>query len=61
MDAGMPCSFCVASCNGREYNPSIQFCYGNAVYGKCDGREYNPLSQFCDGVAIYGKCGALLN
>jgi len=31
MDENMPCSFCVPSCDGKEYNPAKEYCAGDSV------------------------------
>jgi uncharacterized protein (TIGR02145 family) len=46
MDDNLPCSFCVSSCGGIEYNPSTHFCRDGQTYS-CNNKPYDPAMHFC--------------
>jgi uncharacterized protein (TIGR02145 family) len=37
----------VPKCNGKEYNPEMQFCSNSNIYDKCGGNNYSPASEGC--------------
>jgi len=46
---------CAANCDGKTYDPAMQFCYGNNIVDKCGGNEYDPATQFCENGSVKNK------
>jgi uncharacterized repeat protein (TIGR02543 family) len=46
-------------CDGKVYNPDVDFCFNNVPQMKCGGvTGYDPNTQFCGGDnRVYEKCG----
>jgi uncharacterized protein (TIGR02145 family) len=43
---------CTANCDGKTYDPAMQFCNGNNILDKCGGNEYDPATQFCENGSV---------